>query len=95
MVADFRRLVELRFLLARLCIPEMTMHFEIQRPETEPQKQVQHILKSFGCALSASLNRRPEDVRVLTIIVAKLELGNIERHIFGAYLVEAANDRAC
>jgi hypothetical protein len=38
--------------------------------------------------LSASPNCRPEDVRVLPIVVAELELGNIERHIFAAHFVE-------
>jgi hypothetical protein len=34
------------------------------------------------------LNRRSKNDRVLTIVVAELELGNIERHIFGAHLMK-------
>src|SRR5260221_10357081 len=40
----------------------------------------------------ASANRRSENVRILAIIIAKLELGDIERHVFGAHLVECANN---
>ncbi len=43
---------------------------------------------------SASLNRRSEDVRVLPIVIAELELGNIERHIFPAHFVECADNAA-
>jgi len=42
----------------------------------------------------ASFDRRPEDVRVLPVIVAELELGNIQRHIFAAHFGERANDTA-
>jgi hypothetical protein len=47
---------------------------------------------SFG--VSASLNRRAEDVRVLTVIITELELGNIQRHIFPAHFVKCANNTA-
>jgi hypothetical protein len=40
------------------------------------------------------LNCSPKNVRVLAVIVAELKLRNIERHIFGADLVERANDPA-
>jgi len=40
---------------------------------------------------SASVDRRFEDVRILPIIVAKLELCNIERHIFSAHFVGCAD----
>ena len=43
---------------------------------------------------SASLDRRSENIRVFPIIIAELELGNIERYIFPAYLVEAPDDAA-
>jgi hypothetical protein len=43
---------------------------------------------------SASLDRRSEDVRVLPIVIAKLELGDIERHIFSAHFVECADHAA-
>jgi hypothetical protein len=42
----------------------------------------------------ASLDRRSENVRVLAIVVAKLELGNIERHICPAHFVECADHAA-
>jgi hypothetical protein len=42
----------------------------------------------------ASLDCRSEDVRVLPVIIAELELGNIERHIFAAHFVECADDAA-
>ena len=42
----------------------------------------------------ASLNGRSENVVVKTIIVAELELDNIERHVFGAYLVESTDNLA-
>jgi hypothetical protein len=43
---------------------------------------------------SASPNRRSENIRVLPIVIAELELGNIERHIFAAHFVECADDTA-
>jgi hypothetical protein len=43
------------------------------------------ILASFDC--------RSENVRVLPVIIAELELGNIERHIFPAHFVECATPR--
>jgi hypothetical protein len=42
----------------------------------------------------ASLDRRSEDVRVLPIVIAELELCNIERHIFPADLVETSDNAA-
>jgi hypothetical protein len=39
-------------------------------------------------ALLASLDRRSENIRILPVIVAELELRDIERHIFAAHLVE-------
>jgi hypothetical protein len=38
-----------------------------------------------------TLDRRSEDIRVLSIVVAELELGDIERHIFAAHFVECAD----
>src|SRR6266446_4455806 len=52
---------------------------------------------TFGFAnmmTSTSRNRRSEDVRVLAIIVAELELGNIERKILFADFVEGADATA-
>jgi hypothetical protein len=44
--------------------------------------------------LSASLNCRSENVRVLPVVIPELELGNIEGHVFPADLVERADDPA-
>jgi hypothetical protein len=42
----------------------------------------------------ASLDRSPEYIRVLPIIIAELELGDIQRHIFPAHFVECADHAA-
>lgn len=39
----------------------------------------------------ASPDGRSEDIRVLTIVIAELEFGDIERHIFPAHLMERAD----
>jgi hypothetical protein len=36
-------------------------------------------------------NRRSEHVGIKTIIVSKLKLGNVQRHIFDAHFVERAD----
>src|SRR6266542_2092805 len=43
---------------------------------------------------SASADRLAEDVGVVPVVVAELELGNIERQIFGTHLVESADNAA-
>jgi hypothetical protein len=48
----------------------------------------------IGVDMLASFDRRSKDIRILRIIVPELELGDIERHIFRAHLVERANDAA-
>ena len=45
-------------------------------------------------AILASRNRRSENIRILAIIIAELEFGNIERHLVVAHLVESANHTA-
>jgi len=42
----------------------------------------------------ASPNRRSEDVRILSVVVAELKFRDIERHIFATDLVETADDAA-
>jgi hypothetical protein len=42
----------------------------------------------------ASLDRRSEDVRALTVVIAELELSDIQRHIFAAHFVECADNAA-
>ncbi len=44
-----------------------------------------------GSVYSASLDHRSETVCVLSVIIAELEFGDIERHIFAAHFVERAN----
>jgi hypothetical protein len=48
----------------------------------------------MGCCVSTSFNRRSENVRVLAVVIAELELGDIERHIFSAHFVESADHAA-
>jgi hypothetical protein len=45
-------------------------------------------------AVSASLDRRSENILVFPIIIVELKLGNIERHIFPAHFVECADHAA-
>ena len=42
----------------------------------------------------ASLDRRSENIRVLPIVIAELELSDIERHIFAAHFVERTDHAA-
>ena len=48
----------------------------------------------IGNAISASLNRRPEDVGVEAVVVAELKFRDVERQVLAADLVEAAHDAA-
>jgi hypothetical protein len=41
-----------------------------------------------------SHDRRSKNVRVVTVIISELELGDIQRHIFAAHFVECADDAA-
>jgi hypothetical protein len=41
---------------------------------------------------SASLNCRSENVGIEPIVVAELKFRDVERHIFGAHLVERADN---
>jgi hypothetical protein len=40
------------------------------------------------------VDRRTENVRVVTMVVAELKFGNVQRHILGADLAERANGTA-
>ncbi len=44
--------------------------------------------------MSAPFNSLPENVRIFTIVIAELELGDIERHIFATHFVECADHTA-
>jgi hypothetical protein len=45
------------------------------------------------CVVSASLDCLAEDVRVLTVVIAELELGDIEGKIFPALSVRASSEK--
>src|SRR5712691_6361469 len=61
--------------------------FQLSRKGREPQcRLLQELLASSNC--------RSEDIRVLAIVVAELEFCDIERHIFGAHLVERSDNAA-
>ena len=49
------------------------------------------LLMSFALA---SADRRSEDVRILAVVVAELKLGDIERHVLRAHLVEGPDHTA-
>src|SRR5258708_39199022 len=49
-------------------------------------------MQSIRDRVSTSGNRRSENIGVLTVVVAELELGNIERKVLFADLVEATHD---
>jgi hypothetical protein len=51
------------------------------------------LLANVSGALT-SLDRRSENVRVLPVVIAELELSNIERHVFAAHFVECADHAA-
>jgi hypothetical protein len=44
--------------------------------------------------MSATINRPSENVSILPDIVAELELGDIEQHIFASDFVESTDDTA-
>jgi hypothetical protein len=44
--------------------------------------------------VSAACYRRPEHVGIAAVVIAKLKLRDVQRHIFGADFVEAADDAA-
>jgi hypothetical protein len=39
----------------------------------------------------ATFDRRPKDVPVVPIVVAELELGDIQRHVLGTHLMKRAH----
>src|SRR5260370_5518937 len=51
-----------------------------QRKSRQQKLPPRPLGSSFVCDLSASCNCRSENVCILPVIVAELELGNIERH---------------
>jgi hypothetical protein len=59
----------------------------------QPMRTKAPIPRSIG-EVSASRNRRAEDVRIFPIVVAELKLSNVERHVFGAHFVERTHHAA-
>jgi hypothetical protein len=41
---------------------------------------------------STSFDRRPENIRILPVVISELELSNIQRHIFAAHFVKRADN---
>jgi hypothetical protein len=73
----------------------MNIHFSKQR---KPQKRLARIVPTCQAQLQNSvltfLNSRSENVIVEAIIIAKLELCNVEMQVLFTDLVESANDPA-
>ena len=57
-----------------------------------PPEMLQEI--SLASETSCALNRRSENIVVEAIIIPELELRNVERHVFGAHLVERTHHAA-
>jgi hypothetical protein len=88
---DFRLAGRLWGLVAVLVEPQPLGMAPVTKPRIRLRSQAAPLRKQ--CALfSASRDRRLKDVSVVSVTVAELELGDIEGHVFGADLVEAAND---
>src|ERR1700730_3132052 len=68
-------------------IPMQPLAFRLEAPC--PRRQ-----QSAAPLFSASLDRRSEDIRVLSVVITELEFGNIKRHIFAAHFVECADHAA-
>src|SRR6266567_2337344 len=66
-----------------------TPGLRIRSPSTQTVRSTLHF-----ATFSASADRRSEDVRVLPVVVTELELGNVQRKIFLADLVEGADHAA-
>jgi hypothetical protein len=43
---------------------------------------------------SASLNRRSENVIIEAVVISELKFRDVQRHVFGAHLVERAHHAA-
>src|SRR6266540_4961038 len=69
-------------------------HSAISQRKTQSSQLLAAAMVHFVVETSASRNRRPENVRILAVIVAELKFRNIQRHIFAADFVERADDAA-
>jgi hypothetical protein len=47
-----------------------------------------------NCCASETCYRKPENIRVMAVVISELRLGNIQRQVLGADLVIAAHDAA-
>jgi hypothetical protein len=70
-------------------------------PKEAPRKRLRtlRLCKGADAILSEASNSastycRAKNVRILAVIIADLKLRDIGRHIFGAHLVERADDTA-
>src|SRR6266540_869215 len=59
-----------------------------------PKARCNRLVRALSSMSLASRNRRAENVRVFAVIIAKLEFGNIQRHVFAADLVQAPDNAA-
>src|SRR6266446_2786732 len=74
-------------------IAEMTKNFLVQEMAMQ-RLRLSAPAQSILRRRLASFNRRSEDVRILSVIVAELKFCDVERHIFGTHLVERAHHAA-
>src|SRR4051812_44013424 len=58
-------------------------------PAAPPLEMTAGRLRRTRTVFSASLDRRPEDIGVVAVVIAELELRHTERHVFAADLVES------
>src|SRR5437899_538455 len=71
----------------------MVKHKRTSTQSSKPRIQLRNPKQDIRCLLT-SLNRRSEDVCVFAVIVAELELSDIERKVLFADLVEGADAAA-
>jgi hypothetical protein len=55
---------------------------------------VESLVCGSDAMILAPLDRRSENIRILTVIVSELELGDIQRHILAAHFVKRADHAA-
>ena len=65
----------------------------LQQPRQQNRTPKRLLLPPFVIAL-ASADRHSENVSVKSVVVSELKLRDVQRHIFGADFVEAADNPA-
>jgi hypothetical protein len=63
-------------------------------PQLEAQGKREKRQALGALLVLTSFDRRSENIRVLPIVIAELELGDIEWHVFTAHFMERANHAA-